>query len=79
MTTKYTQFSLPDTFHDCQKIFTFDNPTFFSLLQENLDISDFIPLEFFSAFYKSLGRKYSLDSFLSAFFKNIHQSPSIPP
>ena len=35
--------SLPDVFHNCQDMFLSSSPTFFSLLEENIDISDFIP------------------------------------
>lgn len=68
MTTKFHQISLKDTFTDCQDIFIDDTPSFFQLLEEHFDISEFIPSVFFNAFYQSLGRKrsYSLTSFLSA-------------
>lgn len=46
MSMKCTQISLPDVFHNCQDMFLSSSPTFFSLLEENIDISDFIPLEF---------------------------------
>ena len=46
MSTKCTQISLPDVFHNCQDMFLSSSPTFFSLLEENIDISDFIPVEF---------------------------------
>jgi transposase len=38
------------------------------LLEENLDISHYIPVSFYTAFYQRFGRKqkYSLDAFLSA-------------
>ena len=66
MSTKCNQISLPDIFNNCQDMFLSNSPTFFSLLEENLDISDFIPLEFYNAFYKTLGRKreYQLSAFL---------------
>ena len=68
MTTKFHQISLKDTFSDCQDIFFDDTPSFFQLLEEHFDISEFIPSVFFNAFYQSLGRKrsYSLTGFLSA-------------
>ena len=79
MSMKCTQISLPDVFHNCQDMFLSSSPTFFSLLEENIDISDFIPLEFYNAFYKTLGRKreYPLTAFLSAFlFQKIVSVPT---
>lgn len=45
-----------------------DTPSFFKLLGEHFDISEFIPPAFDCAFYQSLGRKrlYPLTGFLSA-------------
>ena len=45
-----------------------DSSSFFQLLEENIDINDFIPFEFHQDFYKSLGRKrlYPLSGFLTA-------------
>ena len=51
MATKNTQISLPDIYKDCQNMFISNNPTFFSLLQDTVDISEFIPLNFYTAFY----------------------------
>lgn len=69
MTTKYHPISLSDIFSDCQNAFIDDAPSFFSLLSEHFDLNEFIPSEFFSAFYLSIGRKrvYPLQGFLSAF------------
>lgn len=69
MATKYHQISLKETFSDCQDQFMDDAPSFFILLSEHCDINDFIPREFFNAFYQSLGRTriYPLQGFLSAF------------
>ena len=49
-------------------MFIDDTPSFFLLLEEHFDVSDFIPDVFYHAFYQSLGRKrvYSLHGFLSA-------------
>ena len=68
MSTYYHQISLKDTFSDCQDLFTDDTPAFFRLLDKYVDLSQFIPQEFFNAFYQMLGRKriYSLTGFLSA-------------
>lgn len=69
MTTKYHPISLSDIFSDCQNAFIDDAPSCFSLLSEHFDLNEFIPPEFFSAFYLSIGRKrvYPLQGFLSAF------------
>lgn len=68
MATKYRQLSLNDTFSNCQDLFIEDSPSFFQLLDEHFDISEFIPVVFTNAFYQSLGRKrlYPLAGFLSA-------------
>ncbi len=68
MATKYHQVSLKETFSDCQDMFIDDVPSFFQLLGEHFDISEFIPSVFYNAFYQSLGRKrtYPLTGFLSA-------------
>ena len=68
MATKFRQLSLADSFKNCQDMFISDTPAFFSLLEENMDLNDFIPSEFYSAFYKLLGRNrdYSLHGFLSS-------------
>lgn len=68
MTTKYRQISLKDTFSDCQDMFLDDAPSFFQLLDEHFDMTEFIPIVFTNAFYQHLGRKrlYPLTGFLSA-------------
>ena len=69
MAAKYHQISLSDIFSDCQNSFLDDPPSFFSLLSDHFDLNEFIPSEFFTAFYLSIGRKrvYPLQGFLSAF------------
>lgn len=57
MRTKYHQITLKDTFSDCQDMFREDTPSFFQLLNDTLDISEFIPADFYRAFYLALGRK----------------------
>lgn len=57
MSNKFHQISFKEIFSDCQDMFIDDAPSFFVLLEEHLDISSFIPDSFFSAFYRSLGRK----------------------
>lgn len=79
MATNYHQISLNNIFSDCQNKFIDDSPSFFKLLSKHLDLDDFIPPEFNSAFYHSLGRNrlYSLHSFLSAFIlQKIFSIPS---
>lgn len=68
MSSKYRQISLSDSFSSCQDLFIEDTPSFFQLLDEHFDISEFIPVVFTNAFYQSLGRKrlYPLTGFLSA-------------
>lgn len=68
MTVKYHQISLKDSFSDCQDIFINDSPAFFQLLEAHMDLDDFIPPEFYHAFYQTLGRKriFPLSGFLSA-------------
>lgn len=69
MATKLHQISLSDIFSDCQNKLIDDSSSFFSLLSQHFDLDDFIPQEFLSAFYRSLGRNrvYSLQGFLTAF------------
>lgn len=69
MASKYHQISLNDIFSDCQTKLTEDSPSFFQLLDEHFVLNDFIPPEFLSAFYRSIGRNrlYPLHGFLSAF------------
>lgn len=69
MTVKYHQISLNETFSDCQNSFMDDTPAFFQLLSKYFDLGDFIPPDFHSAFYRSIGRNriYPLHGFLSAF------------
>ena len=68
MAAKYHQFTLKETFSDCQDLFRDDTPSFFQLLSDSVDFSDFIPDDFYRAFYRSLSRKrlYPLEGFLSA-------------
>ena len=68
MAAKFHQISLKETFFDCKDILIDDAPSFFRLLEEHCDISDFVPSVFYNAFYQSLGRKrlYPLTGFLSA-------------
>ena len=69
MATKYHQISLNEIFSDCQTKLMEEVPSFFQILSEHFDLDVFIPTEFVSAFYLSVGRTrlYPLHSFLSAF------------
>ena len=69
MATKYHQISFSETFSDCQNSFMDDAPAFFQLLSEYINLEDFIPADFYSAFYRSIGRNriYPLHGFLSSF------------
>ena len=62
------QLSLKDIFADCQHLFIEQAPTFFQLLEEHVNIGDFIPPTFYNAFHQKLGRKrdYPLTGFLSS-------------
>ena len=64
----HKQLKLADIFEDCKNIFEEDKPQFLSLLEEHINLSDYIPLEFYNHFYASTGRsrKYSLTSLLWA-------------
>ena len=79
MTTKCLQLSLSDFYKECRDLFVSDTPTFFSLLKEHIDLNDFIPDDFYAAFYKTLGRKreYPLHGFLaSLILQKIFSIPS---
>lgn len=81
MAVKYHQISLKDTFSDCQDMFFDDTPSFFRLLEEHFDFSEFIPSVFYNAFYQRLGRKrdYPLTGFLSALIlQKIFSIPTDP-
>jgi hypothetical protein len=65
---KMKQLSFADTYDKCARLFEDRKPEYIKLLEENLDISQYIPVSFYTAFYKRFGRKrkYTLDAFLSA-------------
>ena len=64
----YKQLSLADIFSDCQEKFENDKPAFLSLLENHIDIDEFIPISFRNHFYASTGRtrKYPLCTLWSA-------------
>lgn len=57
MTGKYYQIALKGIFSDCQDLFMDDAPSFFQLLEEHFDISDFIPSVFYRALFNILAGK----------------------
>ncbi|MGB8454763.1 MAG: transposase [Anaerocolumna sp.] len=64
----YNQLSLADIFSDCQEKFENDKYLFLSLLENNIDLDEFIPFSFRNHFYASTGchRKYPLTGFIWA-------------
>jgi len=61
------QLSFADNYENCAHLFEDRKPEYIRLFEENLDISQYIPISFYTAFYQWFGRKqkYSLDAFLS--------------
>ena len=68
MPKKCHQLTLSELFVECRDIFESKPPKFFELLDENIDIGEFIPARFHFAFHKHFGRKrdYPLEGFLSS-------------
>jgi hypothetical protein len=66
--TVCSQLSLSDVYKNCQDLMITDKPTFFSLLEEHLDISEFIPINFYNAYYQKYGRNrvYPLSAFITS-------------
>lgn len=60
------QMSLFDIYTDVRSTMEEDKPKFIQLLEEHINLRDYIPLEFYAAFYCELGRPrvYTLESFL---------------
>ena len=69
MRNKFSQISLFDIYSDVSSAINNREPSFLDLLDEHLDLSSLIPVEFYKAFYKYTGRKrvYSLESFIRFF------------
>ncbi len=65
---KYTQISLFETYNICDDLSNNNKHQFLQLLESVIDINDFIPTEFYHAFYHRLGRNRSfpLHGFISA-------------
>lgn len=80
MAIKYfSQLSLAEHFQDCRSFFDSDTPTFFELLKKHINLHEFIPNSFYTAFYKSLGRNrdYPLHGFMaSLLLQKIFSIPS---
>lgn len=74
----YKQLSLADVFSDCQYKFENDKPAFLTLLENNINLDEFIPISFRNHFYAPTGRprKYKLSSMLWALI--LQRALSIP-
>lgn len=64
----HKQLSLADIYSDCKENFESDKPKFLSLLEDTINLSEFIPISFTNHFYAYTGRprKYSLHSMIWA-------------
>lgn len=64
----YKQLSLAEIFTDCQDKFENDKPAFLSLLENNINLDEFISISFRNHYYASTGRprKYPLHAMLWA-------------
>ena len=74
------QLNLSNISTDFDKFYNQNQETLLSLLDEFVNISDFIPFSFYQSYYSKLGSKrdFSLESMLNAFIlKNILSIPSI--
>lgn len=65
---KFKQLSLSDIYDGCLDFVDKDKPRFLALLEEHIQLSEYISLSFYQAFYKHFGRKrkFKLESFLYA-------------
>ena len=66
----YKQLSLAEIFQECQEKFNEDKYSFLSLLEQNINLDELIPISFRNHFYASTGRhrKYPLEAFIWALF-----------
>lgn len=64
----YKQLSLADIFSDCQEIFENNKPAFLSLLENNINLDEFISHSFYDHYYAYTGRprKYPLRAMIWA-------------
>ena len=62
------QLSLADIFEDCKDIFESDKPQFLTLLENHIDLDEFILISFYNHYYAAAGRnrKYPLTAMLLA-------------
>jgi hypothetical protein len=77
--TVCSQLSLADIYKNCQNLMISDKPAFFSLLEEHLNFSDFIPINFYNAYYQKYGRNrvYPLSGFIaSLIFQKVASVPT---
>lgn len=51
----YKQLSLIDIYSDCATFFDSDKPKFLSLLEDTINLEEFIPVSFYYHFYASTG------------------------
>ena len=60
------QLSLADIFEDCKDIFESDKPQFLTLLENHIDLDEFISISFYNHYYAATGRnrKYPLTAML---------------
>ena len=63
----HKQLTLAEIYSDCSNSFENDKHHFLSLLEENLNLSDYIPITFYNKYYASTGRprEHELLSMLS--------------
>ena len=52
----YKQLSLADIYSDCKTFFESDKPKFLSLLEDTINLNEFIPISFYHHFYASTRR-----------------------
>ena len=64
----YKQLSLADIYSDCKTFLESDKPKFLSLLEDTINLDEFIPISFYHHFYAPTGRPrgYKLHSMLWA-------------
>lgn len=65
----HKQLSLAEIYSDCSTFFENDKHHFLTLLEENINLDEFIPFSFYDAYHASTGRprEHKLDSMLWAF------------
>ena len=68
MQAKFNQISFTDIYANIENFFEEDKPKLIKLLEETIDLSEYIPQKFYNQYYKSTGhpRDFKLSSMLSA-------------